>query len=129
MKRVSLYSSSSRSRATQRRADAHGPVQQIIPTEAAPAAKRPPAPSRFSKRSERALLLLAGAALTSLLVLVHAHMNPAARQLTQRDIDAAVLRTLETKPLPSRAAQAYDLIKGSIVRVRGLGADDEEDKD
>jgi S1-C subfamily serine protease len=56
-------------------------------------------------------------------------MRPAPRELTQKDIDAAVLRTLETKPLPSRAAEAYELIKGSVVRVRGLGGDDEADKD
>jgi S1-C subfamily serine protease len=40
-----------------------------------------------------------------------------------------VLRTLETKPLPSRAAQAYELIKHAVVRVRGLGEDGEVDKD
>ena len=59
----------------------------------------------------------------------HTAMQPQVRQLTQRDIDAAVLRTLETKPLPSRSAEAYDLIKQSVVRVRGLGADGETDKD
>ena len=65
----------------------------------------------------------------TLLVATHAYMAPGMRQLTQRDIDAAVLRTLETKPLPSRAAEAYELIKGSIVRVRSLGTEDEADKD
>jgi S1-C subfamily serine protease len=56
-------------------------------------------------------------------------MTPAGRELTQRDIDAAVLRTLETKPLPSRAAQAYELIRHAVVRVRGLGEDGEADKE
>jgi len=48
-------------------------------------------------------------------------MNPPAREITQRDIDAAVRHTLETKPLPSAAARAYEVIRPSIVRVRGLG--------
>ena len=63
------------------------------------------------------------------LVVLNAVLQPQPRQLTQRDIDAAVLRTLETKPLPSRAAEAYDLIRQSVVRVRGLGVDGEADKD
>ena len=46
-------------------------------------------------------------------------------ELTQEDIDAAVMRTLTTQPLPSRAARAYEVIRPSVVRVRGLGADAE----
>jgi S1-C subfamily serine protease len=48
-------------------------------------------------------------------------MQPVPRQITQRDIDAAVLHTLETKRLPSAAARAYGIIHPSVVRVRGLG--------
>ena len=39
--------------------------------------------------------------------------------LTQKDIDAAVLHTLETKPLPSPAARAYEAVRRSVVLVRG----------
>ena len=39
------------------------------------------------------------------------YLAPASRQLTQEDIDAAVLHTLETKTLPSRAAKAYEAIQ------------------
>ena len=39
--------------------------------------------------------------------------------LTQKDIDAAVLHTLETKTLPSPAARAYQAVRGSVVLVRG----------
>lgn len=73
--------------------------------------------------------MIAGALLALTIVYFHGVSAPAVRQLTQKDIDAAVLRTLETKPLPSRAAQAYEGIKGSVVRVRGLGAEDSPDKD
>jgi S1-C subfamily serine protease len=75
------------------------------------------------------LLVAAGGLVALALFAVHGAMQPQVRQLTQRDIDAAVLRTLETKPLPSRAAEAYDLIRQSVVRVRGLGAESEADKD
>ncbi len=56
-----------------------------------------------------------------LLVYLHAAMQPAPQKLTQGDIDAAVLHTLETKPIPSAAARAYEIIRPSVVRVRGLG--------
>jgi S1-C subfamily serine protease len=40
-----------------------------------------------------------------------------ARELTQKDIDAAVLKTLTTQQLPSQAAAAYENVRPSIVRV------------
>jgi S1-C subfamily serine protease len=41
--------------------------------------------------------------------------------VTQDDIDQAVLRTLETKPLPSPAVKAYQAVRSSIVRVKAIG--------
>ncbi|MDM0012523.1 trypsin-like peptidase domain-containing protein [Variovorax sp. J22P168] len=43
--------------------------------------------------------------------------------LTQKDIDAAVLRTLQTNVLPSQAARAADIIRPSVVRVVGYGTE------
>jgi S1-C subfamily serine protease len=43
--------------------------------------------------------------------------------LTQKDIDAAVLKTLETTQLPSAAAKAYETIRPSVVRVTGYVRD------
>jgi len=59
-------------------------------------------------------------------------LRSAGLRLTQSDIDAAVLKTLETSPLPSPAARAYDAIIPSVVRVVGLsksvkGKDGKED--
>ena len=48
-------------------------------------------------------------------------IKPDARRLTQKDIDSAVLKTLETTVLPSPAAKAYEAISPSVVRVVGLG--------
>ena len=41
--------------------------------------------------------------------------------LTQKDIDAAVLRSLQTAILPSPAAKAADIIRTSVVRVVSYG--------
>ena len=48
-------------------------------------------------------------------------IRPDVRRLTQKDIDSAVLKTLETTVLPSPAARAYEAISPSVVRVVGLG--------
>ena len=45
--------------------------------------------------------------------------HPAARRITQDDIDAAVLRTLETTTPPSAEARAVEAIAPSVVRVVG----------
>ncbi|MBO9513847.1 MAG: trypsin-like peptidase domain-containing protein [Variovorax sp.] len=45
------------------------------------------------------------------------------RQLTQKDIDAAVLRTMQTATLPSPAAKAAEIIRPSVVRVVGYGTE------
>jgi len=51
------------------------------------------------------------------------NMYNAPRPLTQKDIDAAVLKTLETQPLPSAASKAYDAIRPAVVRVTGYVRD------
>lgn len=75
------------------------------------------------------LLAAAGAAIAVAFLLVHSAQKPVAPKLTQADIDAAVLHTLETKALPSAAAHAYDVIRPSVVRVRQVAtrADGEQD--
>ena len=49
-------------------------------------------------------------------------------ELQQDEIDAAVLHTLETQSLPSRSAKAAELVRQSVVRVRGY-TDEPEEKD
>ena len=80
------------------------------------------------RRYERLILLTVGALFALLLVSLYAAMQRPPREITQRDIDAAVRHSLETKPLPSAAARAYEVIRPSVVRVRGLGHHD-SDKD
>jgi len=82
---------------------------------------------RLYVRHERPLLLFAAAAIALALILAHAALTRAPRAIKQQDIDAAVQHTLETVPMPSRAAKASEAIRKSVVRVRGLGHEKEKD--
>lgn len=63
-------------------------------------------------------------------VVVHGALQPAPQALTQRDIDRAVLHTLENQPrAPSVESEAYRFIAPSVVRVQRLGPDDDDDGD
>jgi S1-C subfamily serine protease len=65
-------------------------------------------------------MLAAGALAAALLAFVYGAMSPAPRELTQVDIDRAVRHSLESQPLPSRAAQAYEAVAPAVVRVQGV---------
>src|SRR5688500_17611991 len=68
------------------------------------------------------LLLLAGGAVIALgITLGHAALTPAPARVSQRDIDAAVARTLATRPVPSPAMRAYRAVRSSMVRVSAAG--------
>jgi S1-C subfamily serine protease len=81
------------------------------------------------KRFRRPVLVTAGVLVALSLVFAYKSNSLPPREITQRDIDLAVLRTLETKPMPSAAAKAYEIIRPSVVRVRGLGPNASEDED
>lgn len=116
MRRPALYSSASRARPEPPDADATPSPPR--PPEAVPAA--PPAARKRWWSDPRLLwatiVLLAAAALGAGTLA----LRPGARMLTQKDIDAAVMRTLETNVLPSPAAKAYAAIIPSVVRVMGF---------
>ncbi|MGI8894222.1 MAG: S1C family serine protease [Casimicrobiaceae bacterium] len=128
MKKITLYSSSSRARKTAvPRPSAHtrlaeGPHSVTDPAQSP--AEAPPRGTRwrgFYSRYERPLLF-AGAGLFALaVILVHGAMTSTPRAITQKDIDAAVLHTLEQGQLPSAAAKAYEAVRRSVVRVHGIG--------
>ncbi len=88
--------------------------------DAAPPAERR---ARWRARLHPRVTALPLVALAALVVAVLAWFDraPGQRALTQADIDAAVLHTLETKDLPSRAARAADSVREAVVRVRGHG--------
>ncbi len=127
MRRPALYSSSSRTGAG-RVNDGSGPTGPgtavIAPPPASPHA---PPISRFKRltnkfRADNLYLLWSVIGLMALMLTISLSfaIKPDARRLTQKDIDSAVLKTLETTVLPSPAAKAYEAISPSVVRVVGL---------
>ncbi len=129
MKKVALYSRSGRTRPS-----SAPPPQRVAPSGTATAQPdAAPAPGGRSRwrtagsRYERALLVVGGALFALVLVAVHAAYSPAPATLTQKEIDAAVLYTLENVPMPSHAAKAFAAVQRSVVRVRGRSNDQRED--
>ncbi len=138
MKKTTLYSSSRSSPirpAIAQGTETAGAVKDQA--RAGSVTKRADRKPRFSWRNfhgkwERRLLWsAAGALFVVLLVFAHIAMTPAPHQITQQDIRAAVLHTMETNALPSPMSKAYGVIKPSVVRVRRLEPDPKggEDKE
>ena len=132
MKKVTLYSRSVRGSA----ASAPPRGRRVSSAIAAAAAQqKPPAapvPVRATWRAriarfERVLFVTGGALFALILVAVHGSFSPATPALTQKDIDAAVLYTLENVPMQAHAAKAYAAVQRSVVRVRGRTSDQRED--
>jgi S1-C subfamily serine protease len=118
MNKVTLYSKS-------RRPAAAEPAEAAAPVRTARAARL----RGFLSRHERILLVAVAVLLSVAAFLAYNSMKPPPRQLTQKDVDAAVLHTLDTNVLPSRAAKAYEIVQRSVVRVRQLEHTDEADGD
>ena len=127
MKRITLYSSSRPSMTGIATRTNHpdrlkSPHQGNENPSAQAANQRPRFSWRnFYQRRERLLWVAAGGLFALLLVFTYTAIKTTPpRQITQEDIRAAVLHTLETNTLPSPAKKAYEVIRPSIVRVRGL---------
>lgn len=129
MKKVALYSSSSSSTSGRETPPAHvNPPNTPAPPRADLSSQLPTPPRRSRWRNlvtryERPLWVAAAGLLALLIVSTHTWIVPSPPQITQQDIDAAVLHTLETANLPSLAAKAYEIIRPSVVRVRRLEPD------
>lgn len=111
MRRPALYSSSRPAPAQQ--AAAAAPAA----SDAAPSTPAPRKTRRLRLAASHPGLLWAAIALLAALLAWSATQHPAQRRLTQKDVDAAVLKTLETQTLPSEYAKAYEAIQPSVVRV------------
>ncbi|MFZ3117024.1 MAG: peptidase S1, partial [Variovorax sp.] len=117
MRRTGLYS-----RSPQASKDADEPREGDAPAAGAPPDAQAPAAARWQPgRKSFAGLLVLVLALTA----GGAAMWPrqAGHALTQKDIDAAVLRTLQTNVLPSQATRAAAIVRPSVVRVVGYGTE------
>lgn len=75
----------------------------------------------FYMRYRAVFLVSAGILITLAALLLYSAIQSPPQRLTQRDIDAAVKRTLEsTEPKPSYASQVYETIRPSLVRIQTL---------
>jgi S1-C subfamily serine protease len=115
MRRLALYSSSRR----------RPPAEAAPETAADPATAAPPADAATPAARRRrfalspsspwllwsAIVVLAGALATTVLT------QKAPHKLTQKEFNAAVLKTMETQVMPSEYQRAYEHIRPSVVRV------------
>ena len=125
MRRPALYSQSRQAPpAAPARPEAATPLRRRSPREALTALRRISPTDPRLLWSAMALLALA------LVVCITLLLARAPRVLTQKDINAAVLKTLETTTLPSAAAKAYEAVLPSVVRVMAYarGKDDDDDQ-
>ena len=122
MKKPALYSSSASRRPTP--AAERATSASDAPAVAAEPNRAPPVRG-FLQRHQRVVIFVGGViAALALLAARDATRAPAA-ELSQDDIDNAVLYTLENKSLPSRAAKAAEAVMSAVVRVRGYDEFDE----
>lgn len=70
------------------------------------------------RRNRSTIIAILPGLIALAIVLQQTYLQHAPVPTTQEDIDAAVTKSLETVPLPSVAAKAYEAVQGSIVRVR-----------
>lgn len=131
MKRPALYSG------TRKTPPAARPVPTTAVTvpaapDAAPVAE--PATQRarwlgLLRRHDRIALFAGGVLVTAILALLLWSVQRHAQEISQEDIDAAVLHTLETRTLQSRAAKAAEAVRQAVVRVQGYNDDPSDTKD
>jgi S1-C subfamily serine protease len=120
MKRVTLYSKSSRPRSPE---PATPPAAKMAAATQSPPGRRRRYAARareFIGRHERLFLVASTAVLSLLMFIAYTAGRPAVREITQKDIDAAVLHTLDKNVLPSPEAKAIRMVQRSVVRVRQL---------
>ncbi len=138
MKKVALYSSSNRSRkdaaaaAGGAGASAGGAATEGAADPGAIPSALPPEGGRlrlFYRRFEQPLLVGAGMLFAVALLFTYTKTRPLPQELTQKDIDAAVMHTLESANLPSMATRAAAAIAPSVVRVMGYSADADDDEE
>jgi len=121
MRRPALYSSSTRSAPEAPDAAAEA-AASAAPAEVPPpdAASTTPAAKRRFRLSQPRVLWTAIAVLSAgLLVSLGLQLRPGSHQLTQKDIDNAVMHTLANNVMPSAAAKAAEAVRPAVVRVMG----------
>lgn len=122
MRRTALYSRVTKSAEPRSVAAFDAPAEAV----ATPAASRF---RQFLCRWPRASAGVLGALLACVPIVLFVALRSPPPQLSQDDIDAAVLDTLQNIELPSAAARAYETILPSVVQVVGYGKSDDGQKE
>ncbi len=78
---------------------------------------------KIKSRSDLFAVFLFGVLVSLLCVGVFSNAFEKQQTLTQKDIDAAVLHTLQSKELPSPSSKAAAAVQGAVVRVLAFAAD------
>ena len=124
MRRPALYSSSRPARAAQApltgaeaAPDAASPSPESSTAPSAAAPQAPARASRWQRWRPGHMALMWSAIVMLAIALGTVTLRPLQQRLTQKDIDAAVLKTMETQVMPSEYARAYENIRPSVVRV------------
>lgn len=126
MKREAVFSKSQRPLGPRSLAPAANPDSVAVESPAAHHGETPARPVRFFQKRWRwdfIAVFLLGALISLLGVGLGQSFWPARAPLTQKDIDAAVLHTLQTKELPSASAKAAASVQGAVVLVQAYGLD------
>jgi S1-C subfamily serine protease len=104
----------------------------VSPAGQARAGKPPTRRSRFKAalvRHERQLWASAVLVIVLAALVLHSSVTPLKAPLTMAQIDHAMRKSIEDKPLASPEARAYEEILPSVVRVVGLMTDGDDGKD
>jgi S1-C subfamily serine protease len=78
---------------------------------------------KIKNRSDYLAVFLFGILVSLLCVGLFSNAFESRQVLTQKDIDAAVLHTLQSKELPSQSSKAAAAVQGAVVRVLAFAAD------
>lgn len=122
MRKPALYSPSTRPGVPKAGAQGGEPVAGVAEAPAAPPRRWRTTAARWAASPR---VMWSALALLAALLAASAWQGGAngPKALTQKDIDAAVLRTLTTQSLPSRSARAAEKIRPAVVRVMSYGKD------
>lgn len=126
MKRDAVFSKSLRPRETGSLASELNPPT-TDPSESPSASKSPQKQyldiQKIKNRSDYLAVFLFGILVSLLCVGLFSNAFESRQVLTQKDIDAAVLHTLQSKELPSQSSKAAAAVQGAVVRVLAFAAD------
>jgi len=125
MRKPALYSPSTRPGVPKAGAQGAGPAAVQADAPAAPIPRRRRWRAAAARWAASPRVMWSALALLAALLAASAWQGSAngPKALTQKDIDAAVLRTLTTQNIPSKAARAAEKIRPAVVRVMSFGKD------